>query len=291
MLTSEPPDRGRPLWSSDKGRALYRRAAPGVLVFTFEGDLSSACADSTAAVLMREVGLVVPWPGQFLDLEQVNSCSPGFRRRLVQWYRDKGPWLGELHLLFRPEASLVAMMASMLDLAVPGGVRLAADRQAFEGELRRACEAATDPGAGSGRRSGAPGSMWPEPYADTDLIKVYWLPGERAGYGVWRGLPTPSATREALELAEGLLRERGSARWVSNTEEALVSPPETQAVIVSWLQQMRWRYGLRAWADVPPASAVARLVVKNLGVESVQCGVHFAQFASLDEARAWVATK
>lgn len=128
-------------------------------------------------------------------------------------------------------------------------------------------------------------------YAKTPLIAIYWLVDVRSGYGIWTGLPRLDTTKEALSLVEELINQKRAHRWISNTEDALVAAPETLECIGSWLQRMGRTKTLRAWADIPPKSATARLAVKNLGVESQLHSITFAQFAGLAEAKLWIASK
>lgn len=128
-------------------------------------------------------------------------------------------------------------------------------------------------------------------YAKTPLIAIYWLEDIRTGYGVWTGLPRIDTVKEALSLSEELINQKRSHRWISNTEDAVVGAPETLEYIAAWLQRMGRTRTLRAWADIPPKSATARLAVKNLGVESQLHAITFAQFAGLAEARLWIAAK
>lgn len=128
-------------------------------------------------------------------------------------------------------------------------------------------------------------------YAKTPLIAIYWLEDIRTGYGVWTGMPRLDTAKEALSLAEELILQKRSHRWISNTEDALVAAPETFEYIAAWLQRMGRTKVLRAWADIPPKSPSAKLAVKNLGVESQLHSITFAQFAGLAEARLWIAAK
>jgi hypothetical protein len=130
-----------------------------------------------------------------------------------------------------------------------------------------------------------------ELYAKTSLIAIYWLEDIRTGYGIWTGMPRLDTAKEALALAEELINQKRSYRWISNTEGALVAPPEAFECIAAWLQRMGRAKTLRAWADIPPKSATARLAVKNLGVESQLHSIIFAQFAGLAEAKLWIAAK
>jgi hypothetical protein len=120
-----------------------------------------------------------------------------------------------------------------------------------------------------------------ELYAHTPLMSIYWLPDVHAGYGIWIGMPRLEPTQEALAAAERLLVEKRSTRWISNTEE----------YIADWLQRMGRMKLLRAWADIPPKSATARLAVKNLGTGSMRNAITFAQFPSLAAAKLWIASK
>ena len=123
------------------------------------------------------------------------------------------------------------------------------------------------------------------------LISIYWLDDIHTGYGVWTGLPRPDTAKEGLDKCEEILLTLRTHKWISNTEDALVSSAETQEIIARWLERMGRTRRLHVWADIPPKSATARLVVKNLGVESTLHSILFAQFPTLEDAKAWIRTK
>jgi hypothetical protein len=280
------------LWSSTKGLVRLTKAAPGVLVFTYEGDIDDSCVEAVIAALERAIESEGGRVRQFLDFDRVSSYSSDFRVRLAAWYQTNLPRLGEVHIWAPPDKHFVSMAATLFALSLGGACHVAQNRPAFDRALRAARDAPLKRRASSQRAfqmsQPAPAPLEIEPYAETPLVKLYWLPSVSAGYGVLSGPPTLSLMREALARADALLVDRRSSRWVTSTENLVIAPPEVEAYIAAWLRAMRDRQGLRAWADVPPHSAVARLLVKRLGAEASAYGLNFAQFPSLAEAVAWV---
>lgn len=123
------------------------------------------------------------------------------------------------------------------------------------------------------------------------IVTIFWLPDVHAAYGKWSGFPTLSAVQEGLTKAAQTLRRFNSVRWISSTEDAIAAPADAQAFIIDWLRSMHESKALGYWADIPPRSPTARMVVKHLGVESSMCGVAFAQFETLADAKAWISER
>jgi len=123
------------------------------------------------------------------------------------------------------------------------------------------------------------------------IIQIFWLPDACAAYGKWSGFPTLRAVQEGLAKAAQTLRQFKSARWISSTEEVIAAPADAQSHIVDWLRSMHDSKCLGSWADIPPRSPTARMVLKRLGEQSNVHGVAFAQFHTLDEAKAWISKR
>lgn len=130
-----------------------------------------------------------------------------------------------------------------------------------------------------------------ELYAQTPLVSVYWIPDIQAGYTIWVGMPRLETMKEALAIVEKLMLEKRAARLISNTEDAIVAADEVQQCNAEWFQRMGRMKVLRAWADIPPKSPTARLVLRSLGAGSTRNAIAFAQFPSLLDAKLWIISK
>jgi len=125
-------------------------------------------------------------------------------------------------------------------------------------------------------------------YGRTDLVAVYYIPEVAAAYAVWTGSVAPEEARAALVLTERMIRERRITRLIMNCEESRVPPAETPLIVAAWMGGLL-RRGVRAWANIPPKSAVAALANKPL-TAALDDGVQYAAVPDLAAAKRWLAT-
>ena len=135
-------------------------------------------------------------------------------------------------------------------------------------------------------------------YFENEFVTLYWNPRLRAvgtwfrpaplGEG-WRGTET---IKLALEKGLDLIREHKATRWIADTRDMPVMPPEAQA----WCTEDWWPRALEAgfrWlAILLPNSIIAKLAIDEAIAASVEHQESESRyFGSADAAKAWLLSK
>jgi hypothetical protein len=135
----EAPAPSQTLWSSATGAVRLTRAAPGVMLFAYEGVVEAECVPAVITAIEREITLSGGGkPAQFVDVEKLSSHAPECRTKMVTWLRANRGRLGALHVYFRTDSRLIALSMSIVNLALGGAYTFFPDRPSFEEALARA---------------------------------------------------------------------------------------------------------------------------------------------------------
>lgn len=134
-----------------------------------------------------------------------------------------------------------------------------------------------------------------EVYLDNPYVMIGWLESCRAVAGIWKKAPlgvnwnAMATIQESLEVGLKIVVEKSATRWVTDTRDMAVMPPEAQ----KWTNESWWPRALAAgfrWlAIVMPKSVVSKMAIdrsldKNAGHET-------QFFGDVEEAIAWLKTK
>ncbi|HVJ92515.1 MAG TPA: hypothetical protein VM580_22090 [Labilithrix sp.] len=130
------------------------------------------------------------------------------------------------------------------------------------------------------------------------FVILYWNEAEGWVGTCWKKVrlgddwTAANTVRESLELGLDLIRKKGTSRWLSDSRDMAVMPPDVQ----EWLTGDWWPRALSAgfrWLGILlPQSALAKMAIDVTlpeGEEGPQSETRY--FAEVDAAKSWLRSK
>jgi hypothetical protein len=131
--------------------------------------------------------------------------------------------------------------------------------------------------------------MADEIYCDEKYVTIWWNPDIQSVHVEWRAWANTDEIRAALEKGLKALRDHHATRWLADCLRRRVVQEDAQEWLdQSWLPQAR-ALGLRRMAVVLPVSEVSKGTVEDLVAKYSATEVETRKFATVEEARSWLA--
>jgi len=133
-----------------------------------------------------------------------------------------------------------------------------------------------------------------EIYYENQRVVVFWAERIRTIGGVWKKAPGAEwnglvTIQKCLTVGLEIIREKKATRWITDSREMPVLPPEAQ----KWTNEVWWpqavELGFRWLAVVMPESAISQMALTRSIMDSMRQEINY--FGSTDEAIQWLCSK
>jgi hypothetical protein len=125
---------------------------------------------------------------------------------------------------------------------------------------------------------------------ENECATMVYYPDVKIVHNTFRGRPTGSLFRDALNAGVETMKKYGATKWLSDDREneAAFSPEDDEWANKDWFPRMV-EVGWNTWAMVVPQKMEARFNVKEIIDTIFAEGVKIMVFTDLDEALEWLA--
>lgn len=119
-------------WESPRGRLVISEPALGVIVFTYDGHMTSDVVPFLEATVDRVLAEALR-PDLFIDLERLTSYDSAYRKAISSWGARLHPRFGEVRVFVR--SRLVAMGIAVSNLTASNKLKPTTSRAQFQAAL------------------------------------------------------------------------------------------------------------------------------------------------------------
>lgn len=130
----------------------------------------------------------------------------------------------------------------------------------------------------------------------TEHLSLFYAPNLVSLCAIWTGKINGTDFRIGADIIEMALHDHRTGKLITCSSPIHVTDPEaTKYLAHQWLPRVAGR-ALIYWADVVPSLSRTKNASPDSGIGTVEeqhaiPGIILAQFAALDEAKAWIKTK